>query len=84
MRYAEILKEASDQYWDMINERYVQLEHELLTDPDGVLAESEYREKELLTQRGADPDEERFRLAAIRSFQELIERAQAIISRRDG
>jgi hypothetical protein len=28
MRYAEILLEATDAYWDNINERYVQVIHD--------------------------------------------------------
>ena len=84
MRIAEILREATEDYLNYIYLRWVELEHQVPSDPDAVLIECEFIEKRLLTLSGRDAEEAESIEIAISSFQELIARAQAIIRRRDG
>jgi hypothetical protein len=83
MRYFEILMEASEEVWALIFSTYDDLEHRISTDPDTVLAESEYWERRLLSMKGEDSEEQDQIDAGAASFGDLIERAEAIIHQRD-
>jgi predicted kinase len=59
------------------------LEHQVPSDPDAVLIECELIEKRLSSLSGKDAEEDETIEIAKASFQELIERAQDIINRRN-
>jgi hypothetical protein len=79
MRYYEIIQEATEQYWDHIFRRYLELEQEVATDPQGVIVECEETERFLQSMTPADPEEELLIESAIDSYNILIEKAERII-----
>lgn len=80
MRYHELLTEATQEYWDHIFGRFLELQQEVVNDPHGVIIECEDTERRLHSLAPTDPEEELLIESAIESYNELIEEAERIIN----